>query len=512
MRRQTIKIGLVWLILLTMLTSGFSFAATPNETTIEEGKSFGELMGTLDGDLAGRTDRNANKVSNYLTAMPKDTEIISRYQLNKDQSLYQNEFLKAYRDAFQIAYHTGYRTVNVEEYASPFENAYEHGAAAGAVQGQMSAMIDFTQDNDNDWLKAYNAYIADGTLSQRYQLDRESAAYRNYFTSGYREAFRMAYIETFQVKNLETEVRNKNARMVTMLEDSVYFDEELVHFNMGTMETEMRTPMSLYFPSAAIYEPTYFGVFKTQNTFNYRNYNASLTPVGGKYTVAVLNDRGSVTLKKPITLSFEYYGSERAGIYQWIGNKWVYQYTTITDGSLFITIPAGTYSGGEYAIFIDEKYKNVSDITFNWAYKEIYTLMRRGVVTDAAPFKPNDKITRGTFALMVYNARAGIDPLGATTKVIKDFDTLSWYKDAAKYMVNKGYMKLDASGNFNPSGLVTYADVEHMLSVMYTRSFKWSEISDKMLTEKFTRSAGATNVYANVTKAETAFMLISVFK
>ena len=512
MRRQTIKIGLVWVILITMLASGFSFAATPNETTIEEGKANGELMGTLDGDLAGRADRNANKVSNYLTAMPKDTEIVSRYQLNKDQSLYQNEFLKAYRDAFQIAYHTGYRTVTIEEYASPFEMGYEHGAAAGAVQGQMSAMIDFTQDNDNNWSKAYNAYLSDGSLSQRYQLDREPVAYRNYFSSGYREAFRMAYIETFQVKNLETEVRNKNARMVTMLEDTVYFDEELVHFNMGVMETELRTPMSLYFPSAAIYEPTYFGVFKTQNTFNFRNSNSALTPVSGKYTVAVLNDRGATTLKQPITLSFEYHGSERAGIYQWVGNRWVYLYTTLTDGAILTTIPAGYYNGGEYAIFIDETYKHVSDITFNWAYKEIYTLMRRDVISDGAAFSPNSKITRGTFALMVYNAVSATDPLRSTTMTIKDYDSLKWYQTAAKYMINKGYMKLDANGNFNPSGEVSYADAERTLGSMLTRTVNWSEVSDKMMTEKYTRSVGATNTSASMTRAEAAYMLAVFFK
>jgi hypothetical protein len=102
--------------------------------------------------------------------------------------------------------------------------------------------------------------------------------------------------------------------------------------------------------------------------------------------------------------------------------------------------------------------------------------------------------------------------LGTATKVINDFDSLSWYKEAAKYMVNKGYMRLDANGNFNMNGNVSYADVEHMLSVMSSTSFKWTEISNKMLTEKYTRSAGATNLAAHITKAETAYMLISVFK
>lgn len=495
-KTNKLKIVLVWMLLIAMMSSSFTFAA---DTSVADGTTYGASMGTFDGDYYGREAANANRVNNYLNDLLTNAQIVGKFFLSRDTASFQNAFITAYRDAFQTAYQAGYREVAMSKVLAPVEAAYGHGESLGALQGQTEAMLDFMQGSKNDWAISYNAFIAKSPLLVRYNLIKETMGYRTAFSNGYKEGFMNAYITTFQDQNVAVETANKEIKQVAMREDSITFDDGVVS-------------LMLHFPAATLYEPTNFTAFTTQNSFNYRNYSAHMTPVTSKYTVSVLNTRGSVTLKKPITLSFEYYGSERAGIYQWIGNKWVYQYTTITDGSLFITIPAGTYSGGEYAIFIDEKYKNVSDITFNWAYKEIYTLMRRGIVTDAAPFKPNDKITRGTFALMVYNARAGIDPLGATTKVIKDFDSLSWYKDAAKYMVNKGYMKLDASGNFNPSGLVTYSDVEHMLSVMYTRSFKWSEISDKMLTEKFTRSAGATNLNANVTKAETAFMLISVFK
>ncbi|HAS73245.1 MAG TPA: hypothetical protein DCS67_03780 [Clostridiales bacterium UBA8960] len=490
------KLMLVWMLLLAMMSSSLTFAA---DTSVADGTTYGASMGAFDGNFFGREAAHANRVNNYLNDLLTDAQIIGKFMLSRDTASFQSSFILAYRDAFQTAYQAGYREVAMSKVIAPVEGAYDHGMSLGTLQGQTEAMLDFIQGRKNDWSVAYNAYVAKGSLLVRYNLLKEVMAYRTAFANGYREGFMTAYITTFQEQNVSVETANKDVKQISMREDSISFDD-------GTVQ------LMLHFPAATLYEPTNVTAFTTQNSFNYRNYSTHMTPVTSKYTISILNSRGSVTLLKPITLSFEYYGSERAGVYQWLGNKWVYQYTTLTDGSLFITIPAGTYGGGEYAIFIDEKYKNVSDITFNWAYKEIYTLMRRGVVSDAGPFNPNAKITRGTFALMVYNAISGTDPLGAATKVINDFDSLSWYKEAAKYMVNKGYMRLDANGNFNMNGNVSYADVEHMLSVMSSTSFKWTEISNKMLTEKYTRSAGATNLAAHITKAETAYMLISVFK
>ena len=500
----------IWALILTMIASSFAFAATPSETTIADGMADGEAMGTLDGDLAGRTDKNAGKVSNYLLIMPKDTEIISRFALNKDSSLYQTNFITAYKTAYQIGYEKAYRVINIDEYTSPFDMAFENGKAAGTVQGQVSAMIDFTQSNKDDWQKTYKAFLAKGSLIDRYFLEREVLAYRNYFASGYQEGFMTAYIETFQTKNLETEIRNKNAKLVNMSENTVAFQEEYVHFDLGVLTLEMRTPMFLYIPAATIYEPTYISTFKTQNSFG--EGNTALTPVSSKYTVAIWNNTGSVTLKKPVTLSFEYFGSERAGIYQWINNKWIYQYTTLSDGSLSIQIPAGNFKGGEYAIFIDETYKMVSDITFNWANKEIYTLMRRDIISDNALYSPNAKITRAQLAQMIYNSVAAKNPLTTTAPTIADASTLGYYKTAAEYMVGKKYLALDAKKNFTLNNTVSYAEMESMFSMMFLRDVKWTEIANKMLNEKFTKSPGTTNKWGAITKAEAAYAIYVFLK
>lgn len=508
--RKNFKLILVWALILTMMSSSFTFAATPSEATIADAKTAGTDMGTFDGDNAGRADKSAGRVNNYLTAMPSDTLIISRFELAKDSSLYQTNFITSYKVAFQLAYEAGFRAVNLDIYKTPIELGFEHGLAAGTVQGQVSAMIDFTQGKTDSWERTYNQFIAKGSLVERYFLVRELIAYRNAFAAGFKDGFMNEYVLTFQTKNLETEIRNNNAKAISMKEDVISFQEEYVHFDLGAMTTEMRTPMTLTIPAATIYVPTYIAMFKTQNSFN--SGNVVLTPVSSKYTVAVWNSTGSVALKKPVTLSFEYFGSERAGIYQWINNKWIYQYTTLSDGSLSIQIPAGNFTGGEYAIFIDETYKTVSDITFNWAYKEIYTLMRRDIISDNALFSPNAKITRAQLAQMIYNSVAAKDPLKTTAPTIADASSLGYYKTAAEYMVGKKYLALDAKKNFNMNNTVSYAEMESMFSMMFLRDVKWAEIANKMLNEKFTKSPGTTNKWGAITKAEAAYSIYVFLK
>lgn len=506
-RLKISKLLLVWALILTMMSSTFVFAA---DTSVADGATMGAAVGKFDGDSKGREDALAGKTNNYLSALYTDALIISRYSLANDTATFQAEFLKAYKDNFQSAYQAGFRAVVLDKIMTPVENAYAHGTELGTIQGQISAMIDFTQGSKDDWLKAYNGYVTKGSLIARYNLLRESATYIDGFSNGYKEGFMNAYVETFQTKNLETEIRNKNALQLTMWESTLTYQDEYVHFNQGAMTSEMRTPLSITVPAAAIYQPTYLAMFKTQDTFGYRS--AGLTPVSSKYTLSVWNSTGSMTLKKPITLSFEYYGSERAGIYQWVNNRWVYQYTTLTDGNLSITIPAGYYNGGEYAIFIDETYKIVSDISFNWAFKEIYTLMRRDVISDNSLYMPNAKITKGQLAQMIYQVQALRSPMLTDAPIIADSAALGIYKDAAEYMVGKRYMTLDAQGRFNPGAMVSYADLEYTMSMIFTRTVNWSEVSSKMLTEKFTKSPGTTNKAAYMTKAEAAYMLIYFFR
>jgi hypothetical protein len=65
---------------------------------------------------------------------------------------------------------------------------------------------------------------------------------------------------------------------------------------------------------------------------------------------------------------------------------------------------------------------------------------------------------------------------------------------------------------FSPNSKVTYTTVEGMVSKMFLRDFRWSEIATKMVYEKYTRSPGTTNKAAFLTRAEAAYMIHELIK
>lgn len=496
---------------MTVSSVPVGFAATPLEISRSEGTAQGEAFGAEEGADAGRTDYRLGRVSNYLLNMPSNAQITTRYRLNYDDANYRSAFLVSFKVGYETAYRSAYREANVQTITAPYAEASGHGNQLGEGQGQIAAMIDLNRGFNNNWERAYRSFIMGGTLESRYYLNKENASYISKFKSGFIDSFMVGYITAFQNANLAMALANSNNKLIDMYETTIEFSDEAFSLIGGALTSEMSTPISLYFPDATLYQPTYFSVYKVQNSFNMNN--AKYVPVSSKFTVGISNATGNVTLRNPITLSFVYFGSERAGIYQWKNNQWVYQYTTLEEGKISTVIPAGVYNGGEYAIFIDDTFKNISDIGFNWAQKEIYTLMRRGVVADTIKYYPEKSITKAELAQMIYLSMRSKNPFtGAGTHTYADAADYGGFKTAIEYVVSKGYMPLDAAGVFSPNSNVNYTAVEAMFSKMFLRDFRWSEIATKMVYEKYTRSAGTTNKAALLTRAEAAYMIHELIK
>lgn len=500
-------------IAIILISSMFSvgFSATALELSTTEGKAQGETFGTLEGTDAGQTDYRLGKVSNYLLNMPTHAEITRKYNLSKDDAYYRNAFLTSFRTAYEIAYKSAYRESNLKALTEPFAEAFNHGATLGTVEGQIGAMKDYYSGYNNDWERALRTFVLKGSLRNRYNLDNEPLGYQSRFENGFTDSFRTAYIETYQTSNIDAAVRNTNLVLIDMYAKTIDFADSSISFTGGSMVTEASTPLTLAFPEATIYEPTYFSVYKIPNSFNMNNYK--YVPVSSKFVISIDNASKSVNLNKPIELSFEYYGSERAGIYQWKDNQWSYLYTDVQEGRISTTIPAGYYRGGEYAIFIDESFKYISDIGFNWAYKEIYTLMRRDVIPDTLKFNPNNNITRVELADMLYQTLRVTRPyVGPGTYAYSDAANYGVHKNAIEYVVSRKYMSLDANGAFNPSATISYMELEKVMGMVLSRTFNWNDIASKMMYEKFARSAGGMDKNEMVTKAEAAYMLYDLFK
>ena len=436
MKRKIMK-PLVFLLLLAVVFPAMGFAVTPAELTIEHGKQYGLLMGAEEGALAGREDASLGLTSSAKRNMPSDEDLIMRFQLNKDVIMYQIMFLSNYKEAYELAYLEAYRSYRIEEITKPYELGYDHGLEAGRVQGVVSAMTDYALDRSNDYQRAYKSYLADSSLEERFFLSLQVPYYRTRFVSGFVTGFRETYIETFQRAYLDAEIKNANSKTVSILADTLYFDEEYTHFESGTPVTEIRTPLMLEFPEGAVYEPTSFKAFRVNNSFGVSK--GSLVPVTFKYVVTVSNSKGYAVLERPIELGFEYYGSEYAGIYQWYNGKWVYLNSTISNGQIRTTIDAGQYTGGEYAIFVDPSAKDIPQQHLSWARDEIYTMMRRGIVKNAKDYQPEAFLTRAALAEMIYaqlKSQYGMGVAGAFT----DSSSFGASQTAIQFAVGNRFM------------------------------------------------------------------------
>lgn len=507
--RKITAMLMVMMLLASIMPMGFAVTALELSTT--EGKAQGEIFGELEGTDAGQTDYRLGRVSNYMLNMPTHAEITRKYNLSMDDAYYRNAFLISFRTAYEISYKTAYRESNLKTLSEPFIGAYEDGVALGTVEGQIAAMKDYYSGYNNDWERALRTFVLKGTLRNRYNLENEPAGYQSRFENGFSDSFRTAYIETYQTSNIDASIRNTNLVLIDMYAKTVSFEDASISFTGGSMITEASTPLTLTFPEASIYEPTYFSVYKIPNSFNMNNFKYE--PVSSKFVISIDNGLNSVDLNRPIELSFEYYGSERAGIYQWKNNQWSYLYTDVQDGRISTVIPSGYYKGGEYAIFIDNSFKYISDIGFNWAYKEIYSLMRRNVVSDTLKFNPNNEITRVELADMLYQTLRVTRPyIGPGTYAYSDASDYGIHRRAIEYVVSKNYMSLDTNGAFNLNATVTYSELEQIMGMVLSRTFTWNEIATKMMYEKYARSSGAMDRNRLVTKAESAYMMYELFK
>lgn len=501
------------LIITALFMGTFSFASvlSPSELALQQGEEFGVLMGTMDGELAAIGDFGMGLSSNSRRTLPTDAALISKYQLNKDSNQYQTTFLRFYKLAYDAGYQSKFRELSLSLILSPLEQGAEHGALAGEVEGGLGAVIDLTQGLSNDWNRAYTRYIRGGSIRNRFFLSRESTTYQMAFESGFKDAFKNTYIESYRTMNVETELRNINLKTLGMLEDTITFEEEYIHVISGALESEIRTPLSLITTNGAVYEPTPVQMYKVQNTFNPTNNGRPLKAVSSRYVITIPNTNQSILLEKPIELSFDYYGSEYAGIYQWKNNRWEYQYTVLEDDRIYTTIPAGVYAGGEYAIFIDLAAVNMTRASHHWARNEVYTLMRRGAIATDTVYAPSAQITRAEFAELIYKSLG--DNLRTPRAVsISDSAAFSNRQRAVEYVVGSRIMTLDANGAFNPNAPMTFEMFENALGSVLRRNVSWDDVAKVMLHEKYVRSAGLTNKQSAMTKAEAAFGIVNILR
>ncbi len=494
-----------------ILTVGCSFAEdsatplTPEEMNVQEGLSYGQTFGTYDGTLDGRAHQEAGIDIGYYQSMPSETAIIEKYNLSNEDLFYKLNFIKAYQDYYEIAYNSAYRSANLSKKSVPISNGYGNGIKAGTVEGKAAAMRDYYQNRFTNWERALTEFVNERSLNIRYALDGEMTEYGESFRSGFNQAFFEAYTDAFQNTKLDAAIRNRTSELVTTNSSRLEFKDTFVDYNSGEELVSNKTLVRIEIPDAAVYSPTYLSLYKDKNVnSNYIQFET----VSPKYVVKVDNVKGGMELNKPLKLVFKFNGSENAGIYKLMNNKWFYQITHFTEEEIYTEIPDGFFTGGEYMVMIDPENSAFTDMRFNWARDEINALKRRGYLEDKDLFRPTNFITRIEMAKMLYNVYSnGEEDTIAWNYSIKD-DLIN--PDDMKYMnyvIGRAYMKLDADGKFNPDETVSYKEVEEIMSSILMDDFKWEDVANKMLRDKYKRSRGSESLSRPIFRDEFAYIM-----
>ena len=212
-------------------------------------------------------------------------------------------------------------------------------------------------------------------------------------------------------------------------------------------------------------------------------------------------------------MSFEYYGPDTGGIYKFVNGEWLYMPSTIEENRIKTYIVPNFIKEecSIYAVFIDKTYVKCHDIRGHWAKDEIDTYTRRKYISGYKDkkFRPDSYMTKGQF-LMVLNKvyKWNLPEEAIKAKTYKDYSEYKNYEKVVEYSLNKGYISGNKENVLNLNSTMTYREVEDIMKkVTESKSFKWSNTSNKMLYQKGIRSKSFTNYDNKITRGEAIYML-----
>ncbi len=483
------------------------------EDTRPQGTQKGEAMGAIDGEQAAIQDYYMGAKSNAKGRLPKDSQITKTYDLKRQQSTFRVQFIRAYRAAYLKHYEFAFSEASIKKIQESKERAWASGEALGIAEGAVAAYYDLMNNYRKDWLKSYNTFIKQKSLEERYKLDKNDSDHLIVFINSFRRSYRSSYNEQYETFVATEAMNGTNFHTVSYFEDTTIYDSLYGLIDKGAPTISSQTTAALSFERGTVYQDSIVGFTRNENLKATKDYYTDTA--SGVYQVTVRDPKGYVKLYKPITLSFVYGGNPGLGVYKWDTSRWLYLPTEIGEGGNGIgtQIPAGNYSGGKYAVFIDENVKVPKDIYYNWAFDDIYLSLRRHFISGQYNFRPNQSITRYELAELLYRMLYFRRDKVTYHGEVADNLNLSMDKSVLDFVLGHGIMKLDPANNFNPNKLVNYADFERIVATADkgNHTFDFQKIADKMYYEKLHLSGYTSSGQNNVSRAEVVYTLNKVF-
>lgn len=154
----------------------------------------GAMFGENDGFRAAIKDYHSGEQSDAEDALPRESEIIDKFMLDKQTYEYRLYFIRSYKEAFVAGYEKGFRDSNMDPRETAYNNGFAFGSDMGAKDGVASGANDYFSSKSNDWLGAIQS---EDYLKTRYELYKEIDEYQQGFLNGYKISFQMSYVEQY---------------------------------------------------------------------------------------------------------------------------------------------------------------------------------------------------------------------------------------------------------------------------------------------------------------------------
>lgn len=501
------KLHLILILVLMILTMQIISANSATES-VNIGITHGTEAGEIDGEEAGLSDQDKGYKPDWRRNFPTVKALKEKYNLSKSGPDYENQFVASYRKAYELSYTKSF--LDSGDKLKKKKDAKTRSHDIGFSEGAALAATDLARRSKSDWDLAYNRFLRQGPIRSRYNLEIESEEFIKTFEINFKEGFKAGYTESFTDKILEHTEANINFVLVGRRGGELVHNTDNISIVSSSVGAENTSDFVVKIPENAILQDTYMSVSMLESYANHKNSEfLDLTP---PYYVSVGSDNRFVKLYKPITVSINYTGNSRGGIYKWDGYRWLYQYTKFEEGKAITEVEPQDYKGAYYALMFDDKFVNPKDAWSNRLNKEIIIAYKRRYVPQVMYFNPNAKMTYLEYADLVYKAYRYKTLYTEKPRYIVNQDDIKGYEPQVQFAIAMGYLPLGDDNTFDAFGNVTYSQLQTLVHHKLGHEYEYKTIADNMLQKRFYRSDFLTGKSVYPTKAEVVYTVVETTK
>ncbi len=374
------------------------------------------------------------------------------------------------------------------DYIAGVRDGNGQGVEQGAIYGQEAAR----KEKKNLW----SADIPNNArIRKTYNLERETNEYGLGFIKGFMESFEKSYKDAYRKTNLELiQTQTETFTELTMRAGKLASSD-------GVLQLEIE--------EGTLFLQNYLAAERVKDI---KEIPKTCKMHSYPYHIKIGNTGGTIFPEKPMKLVFEYYGNQKAGIYEYKNNRWIYLHTLKEDTLLYTMIDQKTYKGGTYIVLVDTALQKFNDLEAHWAEEEIETFLWNRYINGYAngTFQPDHIVTRGEFVMILdqikgWDKQTEIDIM----KIFEDYSVIgASQKHALAYAVEKGYIKGYGDQTIRPDMPISYIEMEHIMKrVLNNPHFKWETTAQKMMEKKGIISKSFESKKQWVTRAEIIYML-----